>query len=46
MVNGDEKKEVVVDLHDIVHNLPLKAAKCEVEVDWEKGVWHHIWAVG
>ena len=26
-------------------NLPLKAAKGEVEVDWEKGVRHHIWAV-
>ena len=36
------KKEVDVDCHDVVHNLPLKAAKCEVEVDWEKGVWHHI----
>ena len=39
------KKEVDVDLHDIVHNLPLKAAKCEIEVDWEKGSRHHIGAV-
>ena len=42
---GAMKKKVDVDLHDIVQNLPLKAAKGEVEVDWEKGVRHHIWAV-
>ena len=39
------KKEVDVDFHDIVQNLPLKAAKGEIEVDWEKGIRHHIWAV-
>ena len=42
---GAMKKKVDVDLHDIVQNLPLKAAKGEVEVDWEKGVRHHIWPV-
>ena len=47
-VNGDGeamKKAVDIDLHDIVQNLPLKAAKCEVEEYWEKGVRHHIWVV-
>ena len=39
---GAMKKKVDVDLHDIVQNLPLKAAKGEVEVDWEESVRHHV----
>ena len=52
---GAMKKKVDVDLHDIVQNLPLKAAKGEIEADekylrsgrkWIKGAEHKQKTVG